>query len=58
MLHSGKARINHDAQSQRTADTIRQQQMRQRDIDIYENARYDSSIDPRHLELLRVKAYG
>ena len=58
MLHSGKARINHDAQSQRIADSIRQQQMRQDAIDVYESARYDASIDARHLETLRIKAYG
>jgi hypothetical protein len=58
MLHSGKARINHDAQSQRTTDTIKQQQMRLDAIRIYEDARYDSTIDPRHLETLRVKAFG
>jgi len=58
MLHSGKARLNHEVQSQRSADTIKQQHLRLGAIRIYEDARYDSTVDARHLETLRVKAYG
>ena len=58
MLHSGKARINHDTNSRRIADTMKQQAMRQDAIRVYEDARYDTSIDARHIETLRVKAYG
>ena len=58
MLHSGKARLNHDAQSRATHDHMRQQQMKLDAIRVYEDARYDITIDPRHLETLRIKAYG
>ena len=58
MLHSGKARINHDATQRRVSDSIKTQQLRQTAINVYESARYDASIDARHLETLRIKAYG
>jgi hypothetical protein len=58
MLHSGKARINHDATQRRVSESIKSQSLRESAINVYESARYDTSIDARHLETLRIKAYG
>ena len=58
MIHSGIARINRDAAQRSLNTSIKQQALRANAIALYEAARFDIAVDPRHLETLRINAYG